>query len=93
MDIDVQGAAKIRKKVRDCVTIFIIPPSLKELKARLQKRKTESREAIKKRLNLAKKELKERSKYDYIVVNKDLAKAVNLIEGVLELENSRRYKI
>lgn len=93
MDIDIQGAAKIRSKTRDCVTIFIIPPTVAELAKRLKKRKTETRDAIKKRLALARKELKERSKYDYIVINKDLKKAVSQIESILELENSRRYKI
>jgi guanylate kinase len=93
MDIDVKGAARIRAKTTDCVTIFIIPPTFKELAKRLAKRRTETREAIKKRLSLARKELKDRVKYDYILINKDLNKAVNLIESVLELENSRRYNI
>jgi guanylate kinase len=86
MDIDVQGAAKIRRKMRDkCVTIFIVPSSsrsLAELRKRLLNRRTETKQDVQKRLALAKKELKEKDKYDYIVVNKDLAKAVKDIETI-----------
>jgi len=93
MDIDVQGATKIRAKVRNCATIFIITPSFSVLKSRLCNRKTDSKESIKKRLALAKKELKQRGEYDYIIVNKDLKKAVGFIECVVALEQFRRYKI
>jgi guanylate kinase len=65
MDIDVQGAAKISSKVNDCIKIFLKPPSLKELKNRLLKRKTETKKEMISRINLAKKELKEQKKYDY----------------------------
>ena len=86
MDIDVQGAAKIRRKMKDkCVTIFIVPSSkhsLAELKKRLINRRTETKKDVQKRLNLAKKELKEKGKYDYMVVNKDLGKAVKRIEEI-----------
>ena len=89
MDIDVQGAGKIRKKV-DCVTIFIVPPSFKELSRRLSNRRTESKEAVKKRLALAKKELKERSKYDYIIVNSFLTEATGYLDSIYALETLRR---
>jgi len=86
MDIDVQGAAKIRRKMKGkCVTIFIVPSSsrsLAELKKRLINRSTETKKDVQKRLDLAKKELKEKGKYDYIVVNKDLGKAVKRIEEI-----------
>jgi guanylate kinase len=89
MDIDVQGAGKIRKKV-DCITIFIVPPSFKELSRRLSNRRTESKEAVKKRLALAKKELKERSKYDYIIVNSFLAEATGYLDSIYAMETLRR---
>jgi guanylate kinase len=86
MDIDVQGAAKIRRKMKDkCVTIFIVPSSsrsIAELKKRLINRSTETKKDMQRRLELAKKELKENGKYDYIVVNKDLKKAVKRIEQI-----------
>jgi guanylate kinase len=93
MDIDVQGAAKIRKKLKDkCVTIFIVPSaknSIKELKKRLLNRGTESLKDVQKRLNLAKKELKEKGKYDYIVVNQDVKKAVLSVEKIYKAGKSK----
>jgi len=96
MDIDVQGAAKIRRRMKGkCVTIFIVPSpnsSLAELKKRLLNRRTETRQDVQLRLELAKKELKEKGKYDYIVVNKDLKKAVQNIEKIYRLQQSKRRK-
>ncbi len=89
MDIDVQGARKIRQKVKNCVTIFIVPPSFRELQKRLKNRRTETKKDLQKRLSLAKKELKEKRKYDYIVVNKDLAKAVKDIEGIYRIQQAK----
>lgn len=92
MDIDVQGAKKIKSKIRECVTIFIVPPSFSELARRLKDRKTDTSEAVAKRLALAKKELKERSKYDYIIVNKDLNEATGFLECIYALERFKRYQ-
>ncbi len=86
MDVDVQGAVKIRKKIPDCITIFLRPPSLKELKKRLFKRKTETEEEAKRRINLAKKELKEQKKYDYILTNKNVSDVVRTLEAIYKYE-------
>ncbi len=83
MDIDVQGAASMRKKIKSCVTIFIKPPSLPELRKRLLKRKTDKMPEIRRRLALAKKELKETTKYDYIIVNRDLKKSIMRLEEIV----------
>jgi len=93
MDIDIQGVKKIRKKLKFYVTIFIIPPSFKELEKRLNKRKTDSKKSINERLKLAKKELKERNSYDYIIVNKNIKETVNMLEYVVKFEKLRNYKI
>jgi len=93
MDIDIQGARKIRRKEKDCITIFIIPPTFRELEKRLKKRRTESKNNMKKRLDLAKRELKERKKYNYIVVNKELKEATYFLECIYRLEMFKRYKI
>jgi guanylate kinase len=97
MDIDVQGAGEIRRKMGDkCVTIFIVPAEkryMAELKKRLAHRRTESKKNIQRRLALAKKELKERGKYDYIVVNRDLIEAARDIEAIYRLERSKAYQI
>jgi guanylate kinase len=92
MDIDVQGARKIKSRIKDCVTIFILPPSFSELARRLKDRRTDTAEAVAKRLSLAKKELKEREKYDYIIVNKDLNEATGFLESIYALERFKRYQ-
>ncbi|HDQ26681.1 MAG TPA: guanylate kinase [bacterium] len=92
MDVDVQGMKSIKKRLPESVAIFLKPPSFEELKKRLEGRKTESRESLAKRLKLAKKELKEEQKYDYIVVNKELGKAVEDLEEILKIERQKRYQ-
>lgn len=92
MDIDVHGAAKIKSQIDDCITIFLRPPSLKELKNRLFNRKTESKEEAIKRVNLAKKELKEQKKYDYIITNKNINDVVKMLEAIYGYEKFKsRY--
>lgn len=93
MDVDVQGARSIKREIKGCTTIFLIPPSFRELKNRLKKRKTETKKDMKQRLDLAKKELKEKDKYDYIVINREIGEAVNYMECVFKLEQFKKYEI
>jgi guanylate kinase len=86
MDVDIQGAKSLKKKIKDCVTIFIIPPSFEELENRLKNRRTDSAESIRKRLELGKKELKERKKYDYILINDSVENAVKNLGYIVNLE-------
>lgn len=80
LEIDTQGALQIKEKMPEAVLLFIAPPSYKELEARLRGRKTETEEAIQKRLNFVALE-KENSKYfDYIIVNDTVENAVREIE-------------
>lgn len=83
IEVDVNGAAQIREKLREAVSIFIMPPSYDELKARLSSRGTESEELIAKRMNSAIGEIRRASEYDYIVVNDDIDTAVNDIMSVI----------
>lgn len=83
IEVDVNGAAQIREKLREAVSIFIMPPSYEELKARLSGRGTESEELIAKRMNSAIGEIRRASEYDYIVVNDDIDTAVNDIMSVI----------
>jgi len=76
LDIDVQGAMQIKGKFPDAITIFIMPPSLEVLKNRLVSRETDSPEVIAKRMENAKKEIDQKSQYQYILVNDDLSKAI-----------------
>ena len=82
-EIDVNGAHNIKKIFPDALLIYIAPPSLEALKERLIGRGTESLEVIEKRLEIAKKELKEIDFYDYVVVNDDLDKAVNEVRQII----------
>jgi guanylate kinase len=77
LDIDVQGTDQIRKRYPGCVTVFIMPPSMEELKARLESRQTDDPETILKRLANAEKEIARKSSYRHIIVNDDLQAAVN----------------
>ena len=89
LSIDVQGQAKIKKVFPESVSIFIMPPSLLELKKRLNKRRTDSISQIQRRLQIAKKEMSLVKRYDYIVVNDDLKKATDLIRAIMVAEKCR----
>ncbi len=86
IEVDVNGAEKIRNKMPDATSIFIMPPSLKELKNRLSGRGTESQEVVDKRINEALGEIARANEYDYIVVNDDLNEAVQDILCVIYCE-------
>ena len=96
IEVDVNGAAQIREKLPEAVSIFIMPPSFAELKRRLSGRGTESEELIQKRLNSALGEIKRAVEYDYIVVNEDIAAAADDIMSVIlssRLKTDRQTKI
>ena len=90
IEVDVNGAAKIREKLPEAVSIFIMPPSFEELKKRLSGRGTESEEVIEKRMNSALSEIKRAEEYDYIVVNDDIDTAVN---DIIAIVNSCKLRI
>jgi len=87
--IDTQGAMQLRKKRFPAVYIFLSPPSLEELKERLIKRKTESAEAIEKRLSWAKAELEMIAHYDYHIVNDNLNNAYIVLRSIVIAEEHR----
>ena len=86
LEIEVQGAMKIRKLRPDALFIFVAPPSLKELERRLRKRGTETDDVIEKRVGEAARELSYADKYDYIIVNDALEDAVNDFMTVIRAE-------
>jgi guanylate kinase len=90
LDVDVQGALSIMEEFPKVVSIFIIPPNLEELKRRLEGRGTESHEAIHIRLNNAQKELEYQDRFQYIVVNDSLEKAVKRVEEIIDSELRKR---
>lgn len=83
IEVDVNGAAQIREKLPNAISIFIMPPSFGELERRLSGRGTESKDLIEKRLESALGEIKRATEYDYIVVNRDIATAVDDIISVI----------
>ena len=89
LDIDMQGALKVKENYPDGVFIFILPPSMSELRKRLTGRGTETAEAIEMRLGETLKELSYIDKYDYCVVNGKLEEAVNRVKSILIAEHSR----
>ena len=90
LEIEVQGGAQVKQKCPDCVTIFILPPSLEELENRLRGRGTEEEEKIQKRLKTAKEELKEAERYDYTVVNTEVADTAERIMEIIQTERKKR---
>ena len=89
LDIEVQGAAKVRARCPDALFIFIIPPSFEELSRRLHRRNTDSEEVIAGRLAKARQEFREIPKYDYLVINDKVANAVHEIEANLTAAECR----
>ena len=84
--IDVQGMKQLKQKSQDLpmTSIFIMPPSEEVLRSRLENRKTESKEEIAKRLDMAREEMKSKSLYDFIIVNNEVDQAVKSIEDVIK---------
>ena len=89
LDIEVQGAAKVRTRCPEAIFIFIIPPSFEELSRRLHRRNTDSEDVIAGRLEKAKVEFREIPNYDYLVINDKVADAGGEIEAILTAAECR----
>src|SRR5262245_51430229 len=83
LDIDVQGARQVKAKVEDATAIFVLPPSVEELKRRLEARMLESADMIRRRLEIAKNEIQFYRDYDYIIVNDILEHSIRLLEAIV----------
>ena len=89
-DIDYQGTRQVREKMgSDTVTVFILPPSMKELRARLERRAEDSREVIERLLENARKEIARWKDYDYVIVNDDLQRSFDDLNAILRAERQR----
>ena len=90
-DIDWQGAEQLREKMRgDIVSVFILPPSMAELKARLMRRAEDQEQVIEKRLQNAREELEHWKDYDFVVINNDLDRAFTEVRAIVTSERLRR---
>lgn len=93
LEIEIQGAMQIKKLVPEALFIFIMPPTLQELKRRLVGRNTDSKEKIIERFKIAYKEINEVSKYNYVVVNDEVDNAVSKIQAIIKAEKCRVDRI
>lgn len=92
LEIDIQGALKVKEIYPDGVFIFILPPSMEELKNRLEGRGTETKEAMLRRTESAYHEIEYVFKYDYAVLNDKVELAVKTIESIIEAEKARVHR-
>jgi len=90
LDIDVQGAAQIKRMLPGAMSTFILPPNRAALEQRLRSRGQDSEEVIQKRLDAATREIENYDKYDYILVNDRLDDSVKALEAILLSERQRR---
>ena len=93
LEIDTQGARKIREAFPESVLIFILPPSLEVLRERLQARGGDSEEAIAARLHNAQKELDQIAEYDYIVVNAEIEEATRELASIITAERCKTARV
>ena len=84
LEIDVNGARNIKKKFPDSLLIYIAPPSIEELRKRLENRGTETEDKIQNRLKIAEEELKQTDMYDYVIVNDDLETAIDEVRKIIK---------
>lgn len=94
LEIEMQGARQIKEVYPEGVFIFVLPPSLEELKSRIVGRGTETQEEIEKRFSCAFEEINQIVNYDYFIVNEDVEKSVNDVEAIILSEKNKvtRYK-
>lgn len=93
LEIDIQGALKVKENTEEGVFIFILPPSMEELKARIIKRGSETPESLMKRFKSAYKEINFISRYNYAVVNDEVETAVDKLEAIICAEKCRVDRI
>ena len=86
LEIDVQGGLQVIEKCSDCISIFVMPPSIDELRNRLSGRGTEKEEVVNKRIDQARREIKQGSVYKYHVVNNEIETSIKEVSDILKKE-------
>ena len=92
-DIDWQGYQQLKQSGLEVVGIFILPPNKKELIKRLENRGRDTKEEMKKRMNLVQDEISHFPEYDYVVINKDINLCVNQIQNIVNAERLKKSKL
>jgi guanylate kinase len=93
LDIDVQGATKIKRKYPAAASIFLVPPSWRELRRRLARRGTDGKDTVRRRLANARDEMREIIKYDYFVINREVKASAQLLKSIFEAERSKTSRV
>lgn len=93
LELDVQGMRSIKTKFPQAITIFMLPPSLKEMETRLKNRGTETEEKIQKRLQRALEEMKLRHEFDYTIINIEIEQSVKDLEAIIRAEHLKTQRM
>src|SRR5579862_8796860 len=93
LDIDVQGAAQLKKRIPDAVSIFILAPSREILEQRLRSRGQDREEVVRRRLANAAQEIRQYDRYDYVLVNREVEPAVETLKSIVRAERVRRVRV
>ncbi len=83
LDVDIQGAFRVSEQMPEAILVFVLPPSYRELEERLRGRGLDNEEVIRTRLKIARDEIKSYKKYDYVIINRDLAQSVLELKAVI----------
>lgn len=89
LEIDCQGGFQVASKLPETVLIFIMPPSMEELHRRLKGRGTESEEQIRERISRADEEIRKSDKYNYVIINDDVEKSMEMLHNIIQLEKKK----
>lgn len=89
LDIEIQGARQVHEKMPEAISVFIIPPSMQELRRRLEGRGTETKETVDARIDRARQELEEADFYDYLIINENVDEAAEQFRAILTAEHCR----
>ena len=89
LEIELQGAFQVRKKIPEAVLIFVLPPDMEELKRRLVNRGTETMEEIDRRIQRAMEEMEFVPEYDYVIINEDVEKSVDMLHNIVRSEKNK----
>ena len=92
LEIEIQGALKVKEKFPETLLLFVTPPTAKELRSRLKGRGTETEDVIDFRMNRAKEEAEGMNRYDYLIVNDVLEECVGLVHQIIQGEHRRSYR-
>jgi len=93
LDIDCQGARRLKEQIERCVYVFILPPSMDELRHRLENRSSDSQDVIESRIVRAASEIREARWYDYIIINDDFETAFEELSSIVVAHSRRTFRM